>query len=86
MSISAQVWTLPDARLASCTHLSLGEIIRAARQMGMPMLGNVDQHDDTRFNRMQARIVSSEFVKLARACPVDHVSQMTAAMRTRLQR
>jgi hypothetical protein len=65
MPISAQVWTLPDEKLAYCTHSSIGEIIRAARKMDMPMLGNVDQYDDTRFNRMQMKLVSSELLMLA---------------------
>lgn len=65
MPISAQVWTLPHEKLASCTHLSLGDVVREARQMDMPMLGNVDQYDDTRFNRMQMKLVSDELLKLA---------------------
>lgn len=64
MSLSAWVWTLPDERLALCEHGSLNELVKLAREMQMPMLGNVDRYDDTRFNRMQMKLVCSELHEL----------------------
>lgn len=41
--------------------------------MGLPLLGSVDQHDDTRFNRMQVGLVLSELKALAEVLSGENV-------------
>ena len=69
MALSARAWTLPDQTLARCTHPGLNDLIRFARASGLPMIGNVDPYDDTRFNQMQMQLVIPELRGLAEAAP-----------------
>jgi hypothetical protein len=60
MPLSAHVWSLPDVTLARCVHPGLERLVEEAVIAGMPMLGNVDLYDDTRFNRLQVKLVVRE--------------------------
>ncbi|GEL98528.1 hypothetical protein CTE05_20750 [Cellulomonas terrae] len=41
------------------------ELVDAARRAGLPFLANVDEYDDTVFNRMQAAVVADELHELS---------------------
>jgi hypothetical protein len=43
----------------------VGELVDAARQTGLPFLANVDEYDDTVFNRLQLSVVADEMCELA---------------------
>jgi hypothetical protein len=51
-------------------NLDLRGIFRAAAGQGLPFLGNVDEYDDTVFNRHQLRMVADELDQLARTTTV----------------
>ncbi len=53
----------------SLGNLDLGGILRVATGQGLPFLGNVDEYDDTVFNRHQLRLVADELEQIARTSP-----------------
>ncbi|GAB2698213.1 hypothetical protein GCM10027194_35030 [Thalassiella azotivora] len=69
MPISVKVWTLPDSDLARCLHPDLNRLVEFAKSLNLPMLGNVDPCDDTRFNSMQLRLVVHELRTLVDSAP-----------------
>ncbi len=69
MALSARAWTLPDKILVRSTHSGLNELIEFAQAADLPMMGNVDPYDDTRFNQMQMRLVIPELRRLAEVAP-----------------
>lgn len=69
MPLSVRVWTLPDMNLARCIHPDLNRLVEFAQSLKLPMLGNVDPYDDTRFNRMQMSLVVPELRMLADSAP-----------------
>lgn len=69
VALSARAWTLPDETLVRSTHSGLNELIEFAQAAGIPMIGNVDPYDDTRFNQMQMRIVIPELRRLSEVAP-----------------
>jgi hypothetical protein len=44
----------------------MGRLLRAARERTLPFLGNVDEFDDTVFNRLQLRVVGEELEQISR--------------------
>lgn len=47
-------------------RLEMRELLRAARGQSLPFLGDVDEYDDTVFNRRQLRAVGDELVQIVR--------------------
>ena len=60
MPLSARVWTLPDETLARSVVPGMNRLVERARASGFPMLGNVDEYDDTKFNRLQVEVLIRE--------------------------
>ena len=50
---------------ATCTHPAILTLCRRASDLALPMLGHVDEYDDTVFNRAQMRAVTPELTALA---------------------
>jgi len=46
--------------------LDMRDLLRAANGQALPLLGNVDEYDDTVFNRQQLRVVIGELDQIAR--------------------
>ncbi|MGI5226491.1 hypothetical protein [Actinoallomurus sp. CA-142502] len=65
MGISVQIRTFTGAVEATCTHPAIDGLCERARHLDLPMLGGVDPHDDTVFNRSQMRLVIPELHRLA---------------------
>lgn len=47
--------------------LDMRGVLRAASAQALPLLGNVDEYDDTVFNALQLRVISGELDQIARA-------------------
>jgi hypothetical protein len=46
--------------------LDVREVLRAASAQALPLLGNVDEYDDTVFNALQLHVISGELDQIAR--------------------
>lgn len=64
MPISVSVRTYTGETLAICTHPAIGDLCRRAGALTLPMLGYVDPHDDTWFNKSQMRLLVPELEAL----------------------
>ncbi|MFD8994203.1 hypothetical protein [Streptomyces abikoensis] len=65
MGISVQVRTYTGAVEATCVHRSIAALCGRAASRNLPLLGCVDPHDDTVFNRSQLRVLIPELRALA---------------------
>jgi glutamate synthase domain-containing protein 1 len=55
-------------------HPGLNALVETAKVANLPMLGNVDRYDDTRFNRMQVEVVGEELRQLIDSAEGDVVA------------
>ncbi|HEX2772414.1 MAG TPA: hypothetical protein VHN18_08310 [Micromonosporaceae bacterium] len=55
----------------------INELCRRANGAGLPMLGYVDEYDDTYFNRSQMRLLIPELEQLARSAPPAEANMAT---------
>jgi hypothetical protein len=69
MAISVAVRSQGGEVEQTCTHLALDMLCERARELDLPMLGLVDDCDDTVFNRSQMRLVVAELRRLAEETP-----------------
>jgi len=47
-------------------QLEMTGLVRSANRLALPFLGNVDEFDDTIFNRLQLRVVGAELDEISR--------------------
>jgi hypothetical protein len=64
LALSVKVEDYSGELIASCLHGSLNALCRLAHRLEMPMLGYVDEYDDTTFNRRQMILVRAELESL----------------------
>jgi hypothetical protein len=69
MGISVRVRTYTGTVEGTCAHHALDALCERATSRSFPMLGCVDPHDDTAFNRAQLRLVVPELQALAEDSP-----------------
>ncbi len=69
MGISARVQTYTGDIVVVSTNPAIDALCRRAAALAMPMLGHVDPHDDTWFNKSQMRLVVPELNALLEAAP-----------------
>ena len=63
----------------------MGGLLAAARQARLPLLGSVDEYDDTVFNRSQVALVLEELDRLELSADLEHARSELISMAVRVQ-
>jgi len=79
MALTVDIRTYDGQIEDKCTHPAILEMCRRAAELALPMLGYVDQYDDTTFNRAQMRAVRPELSILASE-PAPGVTQAASEL------
>jgi hypothetical protein len=77
VAIHVQVLSNLGEERGSVGGVDINRLCERARQAGMPMLGGVDEYDDTYFNKSQMRLVIPELEELAAASPPTEATMAT---------
>lgn len=63
----------------------MGRLLVAARQARLPLLGSVDEYDDTVFNRSQVALVLEELDRLELSANLEHARAELISMAVGVQ-
>lgn len=74
-----------QGKLLQLGATEMGGLLGAARQARLPLLGSVDEYDDTVFNRSQVALVLEELERLELTADLEHARSELVSMAVRVQ-